>query len=246
MVILALPVCYLEIALAKRSKTTALNALSSLTRDADASQTWRLVGWLAVVFIPFLAGGMLSNAAQLLNQYALADMTSSVIFIALAVVAIALSFAPRLLTLALTAVGVLISLVFANLSGTGTAEWQVTPVEFSEWGSATVLALVASGLGLGLYWQNSLAQVQQQDAASKTVLPIWIAQILAVVAFAFFAVQAALPAYAIALTAVAAAAVLLQMAREQLAQRQLNIVIQWLVLLAATVGVVDSSHWPDL
>ena len=123
----------------------------------------------------------------------------------------------------------------ANLSGTGTAEWQVTPVEFSEWGSATVLALVASGLGLGLYWQNSLAQVQQQDAASKTVLPIWIAQILAVVAFAFFAVQAALPAYAIALTAVAAAAVLLQMAREQLAQRQLNIVIQWLVLLAATL-----------
>jgi hypothetical protein len=235
MVILALPVCYLEIALAKRSKTTALNALSSLTRDADASQTWRLVGWLAVVFIPFLAGGMLSNAAQLLNQYALADMTSSVIFIALAVVAIALSFAPRLLTLALTAVGVLISLVLANLSGTGTAEWQVTPVEFSEWGSATVLALVASGLGLGLYWQNSLTQVQQQDAASKTVLPIWIAQILAVVAFAFFAVQAALPAYAIALTAVAAAAVLLQMAREQLAQRQLNIVIQWLVLLAATL-----------
>ena len=235
MVILALPVCYLEIALAKRSKTTALNALLSLTRDADASQTWRLVGWLAVVFIPFLAGGMLSNAAQLLNQYALADMTSSVIFIALAVVAIALSFAPRLLTLALTAIGVLISLVLANLSGTGTAEWQVTPVEFSEWGSATVLALVASGLGLGLYWQNSLAQVQQQDAASKTVLPIWIAQILAVVAFAFFAVQAALPAYAIALTAVVAAAVLLQMAREQLAQRQLNIVIQWLVLLAATL-----------
>ncbi len=125
--------------LSQAFKTTALNALSSLTRDADASQTWRLVGWLAVVFIPFLAGGMLSNAAQLLNQYALADMTSSVIFIALAVVAIALSFAPRLLTLALTAVGVLISLVLANLSGTGTAEWQVTPVEFSEWGSATVI-----------------------------------------------------------------------------------------------------------
>jgi len=48
MVILALPLCYLEIALAKRSKTTALNALSSLTRDADASQKWRIVGWLAI------------------------------------------------------------------------------------------------------------------------------------------------------------------------------------------------------
>ena len=70
MLILALPICYLEIALAKRSKTTALNALSSLTRDADASQKWRLVGWLAVVFIPFLAGGMLSNASQLLSNHA--------------------------------------------------------------------------------------------------------------------------------------------------------------------------------
>src|SRR5690606_39701545 len=65
--------------------------------------------------------------------------------------------------------------------------WQVTPVEFSEWGNATVLALVASGLGMGLYWQSSLSTVQQQDVASKTVLPIWIAQLVAVIAFAFFA-----------------------------------------------------------
>ena len=64
MLVLALPITYLEVALAKRSKTTALNALSSLTRDADASQSWRIVGWLAVIFIPFLAGGILSNISQ--------------------------------------------------------------------------------------------------------------------------------------------------------------------------------------
>ena len=45
MFVLALPIGYLEIALAKRSQTTALQALSSLTRDADASPRWRLVGW---------------------------------------------------------------------------------------------------------------------------------------------------------------------------------------------------------
>lgn len=54
MILLALPIGYLEIALAKRSKVTALQALSSLTRDADASPKWRIVGWLAVVFVPFL------------------------------------------------------------------------------------------------------------------------------------------------------------------------------------------------
>ncbi len=66
MLLLALPVCYLEIALAKRSKTTALNALSSLTREADSSPKWRVVGWLAVVFIPFLAGNVLSTASNIL------------------------------------------------------------------------------------------------------------------------------------------------------------------------------------
>ncbi len=53
MLILALPVCYLEIALAKRSKTTPLQALSTLTREADASQKWRIVGWLSVILFRF-------------------------------------------------------------------------------------------------------------------------------------------------------------------------------------------------
>ncbi len=52
MLLLALPVCYLEIALAKRSKTTALNALSSLTREADSSLNgvW-LAGLLLFLFL---------------------------------------------------------------------------------------------------------------------------------------------------------------------------------------------------
>jgi hypothetical protein len=111
--------------------------------------------------------------------------------------------------------------------------WHVTPVEFGEWGSAAVLALVASGLGMGLYWQSSLSAVQQQDSASKMALPIWLAQLLAVAAFGFFAVQAQLPAYALVFGAVMAAALLLQMAREQLQQRQLAAAAQWGIPLAA-------------
>ena len=235
MLILALPICYLEIALAKRSKTTALNALSSLTRDADASQKWRIVGWLAVVFIPFLAGGMLSNASQLLGHFAGNGIAPQFLFIGLAIAAILLSFAPRKIILFLTVIGVLASLILANVMGTALPAWHVTPVEFSEWGSATVLALVASGLGMGLYWQSSLATVQQQDAASKTVLPIWIAQLLAVIAFGFFAANAQIPSYAFVIAVVSTAALLLQMVREQLLQRQLNIVIQWLIILVAVL-----------
>ncbi|WP_446890142.1 hypothetical protein [Acinetobacter lwoffii] len=234
MLILALPVCYLEIALAKRSKTTPLQALSTLTREADASQKWRIVGWLSVIFIPFLAGAMLNNASNVLAVAAI-DLAPNLLFIGLAIVALALSLLPRQILLAVTTIGILASLVLANVMGTALPAWQVTPVEFSEWGNATVLALVASGLGMGLYWQSSLSAVQQQAVASKTVLPIWIAQLVAVIAFAFFAIQAQIPAFTLVVAMVAAAALILQMAREQLQQRQLHRAIQWAIVAAVTL-----------
>lgn len=234
MLILALPVCYLEIALAKRSKTTALQALSSLTREADSSQRWRVVGWLAVVFIPFLAGAMLNHASNVVSIANL-EVQQPVILAGLAIVALLLSLIPRLILVGITTVGVITSLVLANVMGTALPEWQVTPVQFSEWGNATVLALVASGLGMGLYWQSSLAAVKQQDVATKTVLPIWIAQLLAVIAFGFFAVKAEVPAFALIAAIVAAAALMLQMAREQLQQRQINVIIQWVIVAVATL-----------
>ncbi len=234
MLILALPVCYLEIALAKRSKTTALQALSSLTREADSSQRWRVVGWLAVVFIPFLAGAMLNHASNVVSIANL-EVQQPAILAGLVIAALLLSLVPRLILVGITTVGVIASLVLANVMGTALPEWQVTPVQFSEWGNATVLALVASGLGMGLYWQSSLAAVKQQDVATKTVLPIWIAQLLAVIAFGFFAVKAEVPAFALVAAIVAAAALMLQMAREQLQQRQINVIIQWVIVAVATL-----------
>ena len=234
MLILALPVCYLEIALAKRSKTTALQALSSLTREADSSQRWRVVGWLAVVFIPFLAGAMLNHASNVVSIANL-EVQQPAILAGLVIAALLLSLIPRLILVGITTVGVIASLVLANVMGTALPEWQVTPVQFSEWGNATVLALVASGLGMGLYWQSSLAAVKQQDVATKTVLPIWIAQLVAVIAFGFFAVKAEVPAFALIAAIVAAAALMLQMAREQLQQRQINVIIQWVIVAVATL-----------
>lgn len=234
MLILALPICYLEIALAKRSKTTAVQALSTLTRDADASQKWRLVGWMGVVFIPFLAGAMLNHASNVLSIASL-NISSQIIFVIAAVIALVLSVLPRQILVLITAVGVLVSLVLANVMGTALPAWQVTPMEFSEWGSATVLALVASGLGMGLYWQSSLAVVQQQDQVTKFALPIWIAQFIAVIAFGFFAVKTQVPALALVISMIATSALILSMAREQLQQHQLNIVIQWVIVAVVTL-----------
>ena len=233
MLVLALPITYLEVALAKRSKTTALNALSNLTRDADASQSWRIVGWLAVVFIPFLTGGILSNISQSAVQFAQLPLAPNIAFVGVAVIAFALSFIPRQILIGLTAVGVVLSFVLANIFGTHLQAWHVTPLEFSEWGKASILALVATGLGLGLYWQTSLADIQQNNEATKTALPIWIAQLIAVIAFGFFAVSAQIPAYTLLFAAIVSAALLLQLAKEQLAQRQVAMIIQFVVILVA-------------
>lgn len=233
MLLLALPIGYLEVALAKRSKTTALNALSTLTRDADASQRWRIVGWLAVVFIPFLAGGVLFNISQIaLHSTAFAAQTP-LILIALAIIALLLSYLPRQILILLTAVGAIASLIVANVFGAALQPWHLTAIEFKEWGNATILALVASGLGLGLYWQTSLSQIQQQEQSSKTVLPIWVAQLIAVIAFGYFAMTTQISAYSMTVAAVAAAALMLQLAREQLAQRQIASIIQLALVLVA-------------
>lgn len=235
MLILALPLCYLEIALAKRSKITALQALSGLTRDADTSQRWRIVGWLAVVFIPFMAGGMLNSSAVLLEQFTAQGVQLPILLAGVSVAAFLLSFLSRQLLVLAGVVAVIAAVVLSKIMGTPVQAWKLTPVEFSEWGNATVLALVASGLGMGLYWQSTLAQLSQQDQATKTVLPIWIAQLLAVVVFSFFAANAQIPVIVLTVAVVMTAAFLLQMAREQLQQRQLSIIVQWLILLAAVL-----------
>ena len=253
MVLLALPVVYLEIALAKRSKTSALNALSSLTRDADASQKWRIVGWLSVVFIPFLAGGLLHNVSQIVIANTAIGLSSNILFVIGAVLAVALSFVPRIFLLGLTALGVIASIVLANVMGTQIPAWQMTAVEFSEWGNATILALVATGLGLGLYWQSHSADLTKEEAATGKSLPIWIAQLIAVIAFGYFVISAEIPAYSILFATITASALLIQMAKEQLQQRGIAFALQiiivlvalfvWLVPLIANVLTIALMLW---
>lgn len=97
------------------------------------------------------------------------------------------------------------------------------------------MALVASGLGLGVYSQVSLNQVKHSDAASSTVLPVWIAQLLAVVAFGFFIANTQIPALVFVVSVVTGSALLINLARQQLAERQLPALIQWAILAVAVL-----------
>ena len=229
MIVLALPLVYLEIALAKRSKTTALAALGQLTRDAESSTHWRLVGWLAVAFMPFLAGNMLFGATK---QLSIAGLSQPIVLAIAIVVALALSVLPRLILILISSIAVIAALI-ASQMGAVAEPWQMTPVEFSEWGGATLMALVATGLGLGAYWQTSVDSVAEQKQATPAVLPIWLAQIVAVIAFGFFALNSQTTVITLLIASVFGSAVLLQLARQQLAQRQITVILQWIIVLVA-------------
>ncbi|WP_111893459.1 hypothetical protein [Acinetobacter sp. MB5] len=233
MVVLALPFAYLEVALVKRAKTTALQALMSLTREADASARWRIAGWLAVVFMPFLAGALIANAGHSVVHYTALPVPENILFAVLAVIAVAASFLPRLILMGAGAVMVLISLVLSHMFPLNLSAWHVTALQFSEWGYAVVLALVASGLGLGVYAQTSALEIKNSEQATASALPVWIAQLVAVVLFGFFAVQAQIPAITILVGSVVAAAGFVQLAREQLQQRQIAVLVQWAIILVA-------------
>ena len=252
MVVLALPLTLLESALARRSKTSPLQALSALTREADVKPAWRLVGWLAVGVMALMAGGMAHQSAgyalQSLAQSELA-LPELLLWALLPVVAIALSWVPRLAVFA----GVVFAICAVEMSTfhQGIGHWAWTSFSLIEWSSAVILALVASGLGMGLYWQAALEQPREQ--ASQSALPIWAAQVLAGVLFAF--AQGIHSHWAISLYAVAllcGSAYLVAMVRIQLAARGLPLVLQWamigtamLIWLApwSTAWVILASVW---
>lgn len=233
MLIMALPLAYLEVALVKRSKTTALNALSSLTRDADASPKWRLVGWLAVIFMPFVAGAISTHAADQLLVAKAVDLPAQAVYVGFAVAALILSLLQRQWLILSSLVAVLVTVVTGLTLSESTTTWQWTAIEFKEWGQVSVLALVASGLGLGIYSQTAYQQVQTQTKATVTSLPVWVFQLLAVLAFAVVIIQGSIPAISLAVASIAGAALLLQLAREQLAQRQIAVALQWVIIVVA-------------
>lgn len=239
MVVLTLPILLLESALAKRTQALPIQALPALTRDADASTKWRGVGWLAVGSMLLLAGALTSQLTTSVTEIAQQNAASST-------VVGALPFAVILLVAALSTIGKWLPIVgaiglvvlagFGVLQPAATAStWEVTNFAFTEWSGAVVLALAATGVGIGLYWQSALSGYSVKER--YPILPIWIAQIVGglVVAFGLVNFNAAndlnVALYGVAL--LSGASVLLAFARHQLVARGLPRVVAWVILLAS-------------
>jgi hypothetical protein len=247
MVVLALPITLLETALARRSQTSPLQALSSLTREADARPTWRLVGWLAVGCMGLIAGGLVHQATVLLGQtLTKADVAwpSVMIYLVLAVFALGFSWLPRTVLV----LGAALAIVAIELStfSLGAGTWALTDFSLQEWASAVVLALVASGLGMGLYWQSALSRLPSQRA-SVMALPVWGAQVVAGALFALAqGVRGELATTLYLLALLCGAAYLVYMVRVQLQARALPVILQaglLLVLFAIWLLPIGALGW---
>ncbi|RYY78785.1 MAG: hypothetical protein EOO69_09355 [Moraxellaceae bacterium] len=232
MVILALPFSLLEIALAKRSKTSPLPALMVLTREADAKPAWRMTGWLAAGVMTLIAGGLLYHSASMLFE-GLGHQPSSLmsyLSVGLIIAGVLLSLVPRYVLIIVASIAVIIATVLSFVQ-MGVGNWQWTAFSLKEWAWAVSLALIATGLGYGMYWQLNASQPVEK--ASNTVLPIWAGQLAGGVMIAvvqgFHGTQS-LWFYGIGL--LAGAAFLLALLREQLQARGLNMALQWLFILA--------------
>lgn len=239
MVVLTFPILLLESALAKRTQALPIQALPALTRDADASTQWRGVGWLAIGSMLLLAGTLNSQVTDYIAEIVQKNENSATVvsvlpFVMILLVA-ALSTVGKWLPL-VGAIGLVVLAGFGVLQPAATAStWQMTHFAFTEWSGAVVLALAATGVGIGLYWQSALSGYSVK--ARYPILPIWIAQIVggAVVAFGLVEFNAAsdlnVALYGVALFS--GAAVLLAFARHQLVARGLPRVVAWVVLLAS-------------
>lgn len=230
MLLLALPFTLLEVALAKRSKTSPLAALPVLTREADVQPVWRTIGWMAVVTGGLVSGGLLFNAGQTLQTLLPQSAVSASVPLFVLIAGAVISFAPRFITLPVAAIAALVA-VAMNVLHSNIALWHWTGFSLKEWAGAVSLALVASGLGFGVYWQ--IAATQGRERASGWALPLWLAQLAGGVLFAIAQAQPTpVSQYALVVAGIATAAFLLSLLREQLAARQLGIVLQWAIPFA--------------
>lgn len=219
--LLTLPMVYLEIGLAKRGKMSVMQGLMTLTRDADARPTWRLVGWAGTLFMSLLTGGLLYSFGLSLGEYL--DMKLPTFMLAgIMLASVVLSLLPRAILVLLLLVGVVASAFLDYTDVAPTNIWQWTSSTGQEWAVAVVLSLFTAGFGMSLYWQDLVAETQQQSSSTALAMRVWLALILAGVIYAILPMN-------LAFGNLALSALLLQFIRIQFTGYQLNKIVVWVL-----------------
>lgn len=180
MVLLGLPMMFLELALSKRSEASVWQGMQTLTRQSDVPTYWRAFSLLSVILSLVLGAGFIARFSEAVTASPLiqsfAQIPSYALAFALTILALILSplkHKPLMLGVALVALAAVLSAAMGGLS------IAITPTSIGEWALAVVLALFSMGLGTGLYWflDNTTTQTKPH-ALSSRVLPVWGCQVV--------------------------------------------------------------------
>lgn len=193
MVVVGLPLLYAEIGLAHRSQKIPAQGIQELTRQADTSTIWRSFVWLTVLLSLVIAGLSIDAvSANLLDAIQKLGMSVNVPDYALGIIMVVIAGMLSLLggsTLVVSLALIAIPFVMAAVNNVSSLVLIMTEPSLGEWARAVTLALVSVGVGTGLFWFNSplvsrdpnhSAEIGKntREIATKTVLPIWLTQLV--------------------------------------------------------------------
>lgn len=254
-VIIASPLLLLELALAKRSQSSALKGIMQLTREADVSPRWRGLAWAGAVLLAILASILLLKVSDLvlkqMQQQGITALQPLWVYATLAVLSLACSRVPRMILLVLSGVFALVGFITIAASAMGNAmgnavpsmsTWQMSHITQAEWGAAVALVILNSVIGTGIFWQlrhDGLAaapQTQTKCSNRGFIAPVLLLQALAIVLVALgvtLLLQSAstVAMLSLSLAGITLAAMLWQMLLQQLQQRQVSLLLRAVMVL---------------
>ena len=193
MVAVGLPLLYAEIGLAHRSQKIPAKGIQELTRQADTSTIWRSFVWLTVLLSLVIAGLSIDAvSANLLEATQQLGLSLDVPPYALGVIMVVIAGMLSLLgggTLVVSLALIAVAFVMAAVTNMSSIALIMTEPSLGEWARAVTLALVSVGVGTGLFWFNNplvshdpnhSAEIGRntREVATKTVLPIWLTQLV--------------------------------------------------------------------
>ena len=193
MVAVGLPLLYAEIGLAHRSQKIPAKGIQELTRQADTSTIWRSFVWLTVLLYLVIAGLSIDAvSANLLEATQQLGLSLDVPPYALGVIMVVIAGMLSLLgggTLVVSLALIAVAFIMAAVTNMSSIALIMTEPSLGEWARAVTLALVSVGVGTGLFWFNNplvshdpnhSAEIgsNTREIATKTVLPIWLTQLV--------------------------------------------------------------------
>lgn len=191
MVVVGLPLLYAEIGLAHRSQKIPAKGIQELTRQADTSTIWRSFVWLTVLLSLVIAGLSIDAvSANLLEATQQLGLSLDVPPYALGVIMVVIAGMLSLLgggTLVVSLALIAVAFIMAAVTNMSSIALIMTEPSLGEWARAVTLALVS--VGTGLFWFNNplvshdpnhSAEIGRntREIATKTVLPIWLTQLV--------------------------------------------------------------------